>query len=807
MSFGDLVSEKDPLRERHIIDFIEACQQPTVVLPDSGKAIYYRQMYEKEFPGKTSGPYFLYVWFCYKNPDPGSVNMKRYGSFNDNRLNVASMSYRAFTQAYADPIAYTGKINIHYHSFFSTTIYHRFPVSLRSLLDRLPLVANSDYVTFTENNLVTVKCKPKLMEAQSHMLKDHKHEKDALIAQFEHTLVRSTHCLTVVESDTSDSHNIYVKLLSMLTESVGRDETNALIHCFSFPNREMNYQQITHWAMSRGMRHSRNISQESLILEDLIQGERCEVVNRTLDSNRCYDSGDYEVYRLKGDRVLEINVSSRRKRHEIQSALLSIYPELDKSIQDVYVDPMDADCSDIARLRATNSVAFDSMYCRKAPPRVQPIVIRASQVPGELTKGKMVLIYEGMYYTTKDRDKSGGQDYIGMINRFGDYDPRKRYNPIIRTYKKNHLLSKTFKELKAYLLRNSPYPTHGRISEKDILLPQNMSYLYVVDVINPPAEISAIHTKKMVVSNSSRVFSGELPDHVKSVLGVTDIRRILYNSPGTGLLDVCRVNPQEFLTYAKNNKYLYKDTQSLNEKTMEDNITSGYVDHRLYGKLLEEYTGCSLIVFSMDGLCPYRYSKLEKDKYVLLFLSSSGKYDSVVVAPEEEKKLRLQHIRDIVNSVEPLNVHESAVIHKRPIDYTLVSIKLMCYIARIAIQEGMQVKCEIVSESECERLVENVYSNCIYYECITKNLGARLIDELVVTRKSNCRIKRSVKWLRHMMPDMVADMSDNVVTIAGPVDVTKYSLWDMEIENCLYDSVNCYKIYQDEEVQQLRADI
>lgn len=185
---------------------------------------------------------------------------------------------------------------------------------------------------------------------------------------------------------------------------------------------------------------------------------------------------------------------------------------------------MDLGAIDIKTLRATNNIAFNSMYCRKAPPRVQLIVIRSLQIQNELNKGKMILIYEGRYYITKDRDISSRIDYIGIVNKFGNYDSNRPYNLIIRTYKKNHLQSKTFKKLKMYLLRHSSDPNWGYISKDDLLLPKHMEHFYNVKLHNPSADVAVIHTKKTAISNIGKVSSGEVLDYIKTMLGTSSLR-------------------------------------------------------------------------------------------------------------------------------------------------------------------------------------------------------------------------------------------------------------------------------------------
>jgi hypothetical protein len=841
-----LYSEKSSTKTSIVTDFISRCKPPSLVLVDAGKAAYYYRCYStvaitipvaSNSVGTTSStsveldatsaigttgtvtasvasslpeiskPYFLYIWLCYTGSKQSNVNMRQYVMFNNEDVKVDSLSYRYFTQMYADPIVYTDKLNLHYASFSSTIIYHRFPISLKSVLDRLPTTSQDDVVVLVEGNLGMIKSRPKLMTKSDISIQNYKHEKETLVASFRNSTIRCDQRYTTVESDDSYSHDKYVRLLSILTDSVGRERHTVSNHCFSFPSRELNYKQILHWLDSRHIPNSKNHSGVSVVIKGFVDDGDCEVFNRTLDSHRCYDNGDYEVYRLRGDVVLEIIVCSGRDKDHIFQRILSMYHELDHTIQETFADPMDLGDSDIAMLRATNSLAFDSMYCRKAPPRVQPVVIRKSQIPTELAKGKMILVYESLYYTTRDKETSGGADYIGIVNKFGYYDPSKPYSPIIRTYKKNHLVSKTFKELKAYLLRHSTDHNCGYISPEDILLPESMRYLYSTIIHNNSADVSVIHTKKTVVANSNKVSSSEVPDYIKSMLGTNSIRRIMMKDKlGTGLLETCEVDSKGFFKFVLLNND-HTDTLSLTDDIIEQDITTGNVDHRVYGKLVEEYTGCSLIVFSMEGLVPYRISKLTKSKYRLLFLSADGTYDYIVALPQNNKQLNIIATKETVNSTTPENIGNLSSLSGRNIDYTLVMIKLVCYVSRVSKMLNLDVSCELIPEERCRELVENVYNSCIYYECIAKASGARYINEMVNIRKTTCRINRSILWIKHILGDIVVlDASEQsgsirTVTILSPVDITKYNLWDINLEDCLYDSVNCYKLSNHEEIQ------
>ena len=801
-----LYGEKNNITSGKIMEFLQSCEPPKVLLLDHGKAVYYYRLYETRklemgLPD-VSKEYFLYLWFCHKGDRSSNVNMRNYNFFSGENVDVSKVSYRDFTQAYADEVTYHYKLNAHYTAQFLTIIHYRYPLSLRSLLDRMILEDASDYITLSEGSLITIKSIPTIMADPETVVEGKKIPKSSLFGSYKSTSIYSDYKMCIIESDQNSDHMRYVRTMAMLTDSTGREENTKLLHRYEFPSREFNYFQIVEWARRSGISHSVNESQMSITLENFVSGSRCEVQCKKLEYSKCYYNGDYETYRLKGDYILELTINSDVSREMMYNKILAMYHELDKSITQQYPDPMLLGASDcISLLRAVDSITFDSEYCRKAPPHVQPLVIRESDIVAELNKGKMILRYNGNYYTTKDRSVSRGEDYIGMINKFGDYDPSKAYNPVIRTYRKNHLLSKKFKEFKAYLLRHSIDVHSGYISRDDVLLPKNLEYLYTTPIINPPLQIVDIHTKKTIITNINKVATGEVPDYVKSLLGSKDVRRYIAARPGTGLLHCCNVEPKAFAEYVRNNLDLYYDTISIDSKVAERDILAGNVDHRIYGKLLETYTDRSLLVFCNDGLIPYRYSKLESREYYILYQDGKS-YDVVYAIPESGESLKLATVKEMVNAQQPSNFKQPVTHKTRDIDYTLAILKLVSYAATVSEALGYRVTYSIVSEDECESLAERVYGSCCYYESLVPNANSKYMKELMLARRSNSIIVKSIKWLQYIYGSMI-HVTDDSVDIRSPVDMSKYHKWNLSLEDCLYYSAECYKVRMNEEVQRI----
>lgn len=803
MNTHDVLSEKDPIKQQHVLSFIGSCDRPRTVMNDYGMARYYYSKYIVEHA--ISKPYFLYIWLCFRDSKSTIINMGNYEFFNDETVKPSKMSYRDFTQMYVDPIIVPNVYNIHYECILGSYIYHNYPISLRSVMDRFELRDSGDYCTLSEGNTLLIKTIPKIMAPPDDVYKrDTLHDTDTLMIKYRGSVARCDTRYSIVESTDETAHTELLDVIYRLVDATLPIECAVSKHIFSFPSREINYKQIAAWLTNGRVPHSRMENAQHISTADFIPGAQCEIVNRVLDCHKCYDNSRYEIYRLKSDKVLEISVSSIKTRAEIESSILQMCQTLSKEIHEDFPDPMSIDSTNIAKLRATNSIVFDGMYCRKAPPQVQPLVIRQSEIESVLASDRMILIYNGLYYTTMPKSQSKGNNYIGIINRFGDYNPSKPYIPIIRTYKKNHLQSTTFKELKAYLLRHSQDPTRGNISPLDILLPPSMQYLYKVPLMNPPLDIVNIHTKKTSITDINKVASGEVPDYMKSVLGVSHVRRIVLASRGTGLLDVCKVDPIVLHRYIAENLDSLQDLASMSMDTITKQVKDGMLDHRLYGKAIESLIDKCLIVFDITGVVPYRCSKYESENYVLLFLSASGMYDELQVAAKlGELFENVRALRDVINDK---HMDVSGYMKRMPsrdVDYTLIMLRLVSYITRHARENAATIEYKIIPESECKYYVEKIYTRTIYYEGITKCSNARFLEKLVRVRKSNCSCDVNLQWICSVLRDMIPVETFAGLVVISPVDMSLYHPWNFNLEQCLYYSHKCYIVRDNEEVQRI----
>lgn len=806
---ANLYDEVDSLKEKIITSFIVDIPKVDRVITDSNLAelhhLYYlREIAKgKELP-KISKVYFLYIWFCIKdiNKDLKLKNMSYYKYFDTPNFYIVSKgSYWDFTQRFIAPKSSGKKLNIHKDSTFTADIFPNFPVSQHYVLDNIELDSDNSYATLEENNRVILKSIPCLMEPpDANILKSKYHEKDCLLVYNSKCTVRyDMRMCSIISKDIVTHKDIVTKLCRIMeTDQVSHFTTR---QTFYFPSREINYNQIVHWLNSKSIQTFPVGELQHIIVENLFDNSKCEICNKVLEANKCYYNEQYEIYRLRGEKVLEITISGNVQETIIQQRLDSIFSELDESITEDHKDPMDLDATNIAKLRATNSIIFDSLYCRKAPPDFQPLVIKKCQIEEHVKKGKMILMYKNMYYTTKDKEDSRGQDFIGMINKFGDYDPRKLYVPIIRTYKKNHLLSKNFKELKAYLLRNSRDPNVSYIDKADLILPLHMSHLYNIPLYNKDPEISTIHSKKTSASKSNKVLTAEVPDTIKTLLGTSFIERLLVQGKGSKLLECCKVDSRSFLLYVKINFSKYEDLRNVEYSYMVSCFDSGNLDHRLYGKLIEDYTGFSLIVFDIDGVIPYRCSKCSKEKSILLFRCSDSTYEKIVITEQVDISTNIRTLKNILKDAKCILYEEIKSYKSRPIDYTWTLICLLGYAMRKAKEFLLNVDCVLIRECHCEQIVEDIYRKCIYFEGWVKNTNSKYHENFVISGIKHSCINVTKELLFYVMYPLIYKITADEIIFLSPINILDYNPVNLTLEDCLYGSSNSFKLRKNEEIQ------
>ena len=764
----------------------------------------YTRLQKDENLTTVSKPYFLYVWLCSKSIRGKNVDMRLYRFFSTEDVKVESLSYREFTQMFVERVRNKLLLDVYYRCSLESNVFFPYPISLRWLLDMFKLEYREDYYVLSENRRLTIKTKPRLMEPETKVIrKDKAVESNCLNMHRRSSVLVVTNSMANIKSKDCDMHLDHI---TKMCSYVGYKNVQhvRLLHKFFFPNREINFLQLESYLDTQCIAYSRVQGRRHIRVDSLIEGCDCEIVEEPLESNKCYYFKDYEIYRLKGEYILQIRVSSTKDRSYIQEKISELCSLLDTSILQDYIDPMTLDNLPIAKLRASNSNIFTCLYCRKASPQIQPVVISKCEIDRELAKGKMILIFDGRYYTTKD-EPNKGQAFIGMINKFGDYDPTKPYVPIIRTYKKFHIASKEFKELKAYLLRHSPNPNEGTISREDILLPRHLESWYDIKISNPDSKVSSVHSKKTSVSGSSKTSTGEVPDYIKSLLGTDNVVRVINSKSKCSLLTSFNVDQNDFMNYCKTHMNRYMDMSTLSWEDVFKDFCTDELDHRIYGKALEDFTGYNIIVFSRDGLVPYKQSNCSKDKYVLLYTLKSFMYDAILIGEANYPISKLSMLKEIHNrnNLDPINI--PLVSERRPIDYVKVHIALVSYLYRWCKDSNISVTCRLVDKGRCKEIVERVYRNTTYYEAIVKCSIQGFIDTLVTSYRSHYSIKLCNAIVFETLMGVVYGYSLTEVVCLSPVDMGKYHPWSFTLEECLYFSVDCYLLNKDEEVQILHT--
>ena len=693
--------------------------------------------------------------------------------------------------------------DIHVVSTFNTIIKLEFPISMRSFFDNMKLMSYGDCVILYESNSTIKKYKVKPLDKITQKLeKNNKNEN--IIAHIKSSIVRLDNMLCSVESTNSSDHDTMVDFCctKLLSKVITYEQ---ICHSIVIPNRQINFKQFVNWLTTKNIQFTKIHNEEYVKVDQLFQNCKCEIRNVTLESNRYYDNVSNPIYRLRGEKILQIDVYGNIEVSTIKELLFSYSSEFNTNITEYHVNPLSLQAEDIARLRSSNGYIFDNEYCRKAPPRVQPIVIEENQIDQELSKGKMILKYGDHYYTTKDANISNGENYIGMINQ-ADLDPRDpNYKPIIRTYKTNHLYSVKYKELKTYLLRNYYVPNRlvqGYIDPKDIILPLHMKDLYKLKITNQIYNRDVIHTKKTRVLDAKKAHTGEVPDYIKSVLDTDAIIRFIYKGKDSGLLNWLGVDKEELKVYIRNN--IIDDLKNIDVSTLEGLIDSGELDHRLFGKALENTVNKNIIVFGMDGVIPYRVSKYERVENITLFQYDTDdgiKYDYLSIN-NEETKYKLGEIVNKINTKDDQDVLKfiNFVPSKRKVDYVHIHIKICQYIRKICEENDCNVIYNIIDESQCKDYVEKIYNRIIYFEGYRK-VSPNYNSLYVWTHGEYNHVHKKVSLLYRFLPEfMEYDAVSGNVAMNSVINLNEYCSWNLNLEDCLYNTTDCYHIENDEEL-------
>lgn len=765
--------------------------------------------------------YFLYSYIKYAHIRLTDDDMKLLGYFDEEHEdNMVTLSRASEFMRHYDKVDIKLRdFDLSVSGYFMSVIYHPYPYLLKSILDRVrcdivqePMLYNP-YCVLHYENFSIVKHIPELLSNRDALRKDLTLELDTLNVFYKYSTVLSRDTYTEIKSRDKHSHSIVVSYWEDLLGCMRITERDLFSYTFVLPDGSVDYYQVYTYLqkIDNNLQVSVNpqISNVKRYCEiSSYRGYRIRVAETVLTSSKTYSDTKNSYCLAAGDTVLTFHIYNNRiyDEHVSEEDARNIVNEiLTYSLCEDFNIPSIRShytLSNFQRLKITDPTLFGRDYCRFVPPRCQPICVPEEYVQDELDKGKIVIKLRGNYYTSKDAHMSGGYNYIGFIN----VDSKDSDGlPIIRTYLKNHLLSPNYKALKNWAINVDVVELEdggkcGKIDKERVLLPKSLSFLYDVILYNPKFVPSEVHTKKTTLNRFEKVVSGELPDYVRTILRDNKARRVVVNKEnGNGLLECCNIVDREsFRVYVLSNREKYRDLDGKLATDIEKDIITGYVDHRIYGKCIEDYSGYGIIVFTKDGIIPYRYSDIESDNVVLLYLLPNGIYDKVMMHRNDLPIYKLvQELKQIHNEkVNVPDIIESTM--RRRVDYTRVYISLVCYLARIMENAGITVKYHLIEEDECASICEKIYARNI---CVEGNF--KLLDEVEIDEEYGHYISRhkytlffpSAKLISNYILEgmaYVVDGEEDTVYILSPVDLEGYTLWNYTLEQCLYYSIDCY---------------
>lgn len=783
--------------------------------------------------------YFLYMVLTSGNTRYHTKDMSTlsYFDYPDKPDGVIStMSYAMFIDKYAvekEEDAFTYDLSM--SGLFVSHIEHPYPYLLKSVLDRVKVYDESTrttaYCILKYDRFAHVKHVPQLTSDKPALRRDVGCESDTLTVEYGESTVTCTVMHTEIRSTDRNVHGGLVAYWEGLLGTHKTASKDIYRYAFALPDDTVKYHQVVLAVRERGVTHEVvRTTKIELGDADLETAQYLEITADTqflvqvadiqLKASRTYTDTLHPYCRISGDTVLTFFLTPKSLTHgdtTIDDARQCVQrilrwaasrPVIMQSGKTVSTN------TNISILRTKDHKLFGQDFCRCVPPRSQPIWVDPAHVDEELAKGKIVIVYNGNHYTTKDREVSGGMDYIGFINTVAS---QKTYTQhIIRTYRRNHLdTTLRFRQIKDWALDIVAVGTTGgkwgKINRSKVLLPLKLQHLYDKVIYNPAHVINPVMTKKTTINRDEKVTAGELPDYLKTMLGNPKAyRRVVLSLRGNKLLEACNVTPAQFnevvelaLATVRDGCADIRDLDGKTEMDVIHDLNTCELDHRLYGKVIERVTGYGVLVFTRDGIVPYRYSHIEADRLIPLYLLPSGKYDLVVGgATAIIDGAKAEEFKAIHNV--PIEVPSPRVMTpSRDVDYTLVCIALVSHLSRWLLERGIAVEYELVHVEECKRLCESVYRCNIPEERHFKlDSKSAITDGLVVCKESRGRSSaiyelQDVLMLHHLYREFVSQKEGSdgdCVLVKSPVDMSQYTLFDYSLEDSLYPTLGAYMV-------------
>ena len=720
---------------------------------------------------------------------------------------------------------------------FSSVIYHDYPVMLRSVLDKVSCTQqpadeeNTAYCILRWGDVYTVKHIPTLMSSKDPIRRDIFFDNNAVTVVYSKSTVTCYNTRTEIVSKDRDAHYSAVKTWEHLLgfkKSAGHDVYR---YSFVLPDNIVSFHQVYSALIKRDPKlrtvtNSRseftgtNIDATDFLESHVDPDFTLMIADVTLKTAQVYKNTKYSYCLAAGDSVLSIfciptNTTEDDESYQrARKAALTLLRWADKESTTIPKVNVPISSTNIAQLRSKDPVLFGQEFCRSVPPRCQPIWIDPEHVETERQKGKIIIFYRGNYYTTKDKRYTQGMDYIGFINTVSS--KKDTSLPIIRAYLTNHLKNtKKYRQIKQWALsierkEHGDAGISGKLDPKYIILPDHLKHWYDVVITNPAPVVGIVHTKKTTMTKSEKVASGELPDYIKTLFEYLHITRlVIQREDGNGLLEACGIPKQhreDFLKDVLKMKDSVRDLDGKDEESMTRDVMSGNVDHRVYGKVLERVLYKCIVVFSPQGVIPYRYSLMEADNILPLYLLPNNVYDYINTKVDLERDKRLlSNLKAFCNSnvVIPAPMNRQRV---RSIDYTKVCIGLVSYISRWLKDNNIAYVYDLIHEDTCKELCESVYVHTLYEEThvpFSEKYTSRECIQRCTTFKRKLLLSPDADQVFSIFTAFLsAEGNDEnlVIHVKSPADLTGRWLWNLTLEGCLYFDHNSYIKGQTEEI-------
>lgn len=739
-------------------------------------------------------PLFLAIWLSSVSSVPENLLLERYTFFDTPELKVTNKTNKELVIQLLGASSTSPRRLIYFVDVtIETMIKHPYPISLQSLLDLLPMSNAKSRVEARIGSLYCLKEPVNLEEEETQEISDLRLSVGESVCKYynEDSMAVSTHSYTVVTSSSEHSHYNMLKVYSNLFRLPVVLERRRYIKEVHFPARELSLNSFIKF-FSYNQR-SAYYGQSEIYLENFLGTRWCRILQLTLTSSRCYKDGSTEIYRSKGDQVLIIVLEGEEDIVNFVNKLSELTKSWDPPDKGDYPNIYKLGCSNLSKLRTLDPVMFDSKYARIAPPKAQVIPIPKEEIDETLKSGRMVVKYQGNYYTTTPGSK---YKYLGMM-RIPDQELTSN-SYVLRAYSTNHLVSNKGKTIKGYIMKDpKPYSGgfKGYIDPEILLLPKSLEKLYRLEIKNPHTAPGLPHTKKLTNPiKNPYVQTGDLPDNVRKLIGDPNaVRKVDIRVNSNGLLESLGLTPEELCNFIRANNILFPDTDPLDLEEVCKLISTRRASHRLIG-VYTRYLTEECLVFDDRGLVPNRRSLYNKGPFVCLYLGPDKVYSKILPGPGKrlDQKLLLS-LAERCNNRSLQTANKVCPYISPPIDYIWTHIKLVSYISRRFTSLGYEVGYSIVEPAESKNIVLEASKVLVPYEGYHSKTGTDYYVDCEIYR-NEVKFSPGVGFLLIHYWMLVKELGQKYIIIKSPVDFTQYHLLNYTLQDSFYQVVVGYRL-------------